>query len=103
MVFTPPPWVPELPDLPDSITLEEFIQDERYGRRAIAASRSPYTCGLTGRTYSADEVRRRTSYLARAIGKRLGFNPHEGTEWDRVVALYSVNTVCLPTFARAPS
>jgi hypothetical protein len=69
------------------------MTDERWGRHPLAKSKNPYTCGLTGKTYSAVEVQRRTAYLARAIGKRLGFNPHEGTEWERVVCLYSVNTV----------
>ncbi|KAI9163473.1 Acyl-CoA ligase AFT1-1 [Paramyrothecium foliicola] len=88
-------------DLPDSITIEEFMSNERWGRRAIASSRNPYTCGLTGRTFSAADVQRRTSHLARAIGKRLGFNPHEGTEWDRVVCLYSFNTIDYIPFTHA--
>lgn len=34
--------------------------------------------------------------MSRAIGKRLRFSPNEDTEWDRVVALFSVNTVRTP-------
>jgi acyl-CoA synthetase (AMP-forming)/AMP-acid ligase II len=101
MVFTPPSWVPKLPNPPDSITVEEFMTDERWGRHPLAKSKNPYTCGLTGKTYSAVEVQRRTAYLARAIGKRLGFNPHEGTEWERVVCLYSVNTIDYVPFTHA--
>lgn len=67
--------------------------NDRYGRFPIARSKNPYTCGLTGRTYTAAEVVKREDFLARAIGKRLGFSIHEGTEWDRVVGLYSLNTV----------
>lgn len=33
--------------------------------------------------------------MARAIGKRLRFTPNEDTEWDRVVTLFSLNTVGL--------
>lgn len=61
----------------------------------MASSRAPYTCGLTGLTRSASDVARRTQFLARAIGKRLGFSPNEGTAWERVVAIYSLNTVRL--------
>lgn len=38
--------------------------------------------------------------MARAISKRLGFNPHEESEWERVVAIYSVNTVRNPAPAK---
>ncbi|KAH7305012.1 hypothetical protein B0I35DRAFT_147332 [Stachybotrys elegans] len=93
MVFHPPAWVPKLKDLPDSITIEEFVNNEAYGRRPFASSRNPYTCGLTGRTFSAADVARRTGYLARAIASHLGFNPSEGTPWDRVIAVYSLNTI----------
>ncbi|KAM4064980.1 AMP-binding enzyme [Hirsutella rhossiliensis] len=94
MVFVPPAWAPKLPeDLPDSITVEEFISNEAYGRRPFASSRNPYTCGLSGLTRSASDVAGRTDLLARAIGKRLGFSPNEGTAWDRVVAVYSLNTI----------
>ncbi|KAL7917959.1 hypothetical protein ACQKWADRAFT_305462 [Trichoderma austrokoningii] len=93
MVFTPPSYLAQLPDIPDSITIEEFLRDEQHGRRPLAKSRNPYTCGLTGRTYTAAEVAKRTELLARAIGTRLGFNPSEDTEWERVVAIYSVNSI----------
>lgn len=82
-------------DPPDSITVEEFIQNEAYGRYPLAKARNPYTCGLTGKTYNTAQVAERTDLLARAIAKRLGFNPHEETEWERVVAIYSVNAVRL--------
>lgn len=75
------------------------MNDERYGRQPFAKSRNPYTCGLTGKTFTCEEVKQRTDYLSRAISKRLGFLPNEGTEWNKVVCLYSVNTVscALPT------
>jgi hypothetical protein len=123
MVFYPPKRVPQLPgmclcrpstqlpcwdrrvltrpEIPDSITVEEFISDEQYGRYPLDQSRSPYTCGLTGKTYTPREVKQRTDFLARGIGKRLGFHPHVDTEWDRVVALFSHNTACLASLRTA--
>ncbi|KAK2590987.1 hypothetical protein QQS21_011323 [Conoideocrella luteorostrata] len=80
-------------EVPDSITVEEFINNPKYGRYPIAESRHPYTCGITGQSRSVAEVAQRTDFLARGIAKRLGFNAHEGTEWDRVVCLYSLNTI----------
>ncbi|KND92583.1 putative 4-coumarate--CoA ligase 1 [Tolypocladium ophioglossoides CBS 100239] len=81
------------PDPPDSITVDEFINSERHGRFPFAAARNPYTCGLTGASHRAADVPGRIDCLARAIGKRLGLVPHEGCEWDRVVGLYSLNTI----------
>ncbi|VUC33245.1 unnamed protein product [Clonostachys rosea] len=101
MVFYPPSWVPDLPDIPDSISLEDFLNNEKHGRHAIHASRNPFTCGLTGKTYSAQEASQRTDHLARAIRTRFSFNPDEGTEWDRVLAIFSLNTIDYISFALA--
>ncbi|KAF6835907.1 4-coumarate-ligase [Colletotrichum plurivorum] len=94
MVFTSPKWVPQLPmDPPDSITIAEFMSNEQYGRYALSKARDPYTCGLTGKSYSAVEVKQRTDLLARAISKKLDFAPNEGNEWEKVIGLYSLNTI----------
>lgn len=96
MVFTAPPSVPKLPfDPPDSVPLCDFILDEQYGRRALSDSRPPFTCGLTGIEYSALQVKQRVDNLARALSRELGWQPNKGTEWDKVAAVFSVNTVRL--------
>ncbi|KAF5228930.1 hypothetical protein FAUST_10729 [Fusarium austroamericanum] len=94
MVFTPPPSVSTLPsDPPDSISIAKFISNESYGRLPFAKSRNPYTCGITGKSYTALEVIEREDYLSRALGKELNFDPSKGSEWDRVVAIFSLNTI----------
>ncbi|KYK59858.1 AMP-binding enzyme [Drechmeria coniospora] len=93
MVFLPPARLPQLPDLPDTVTVDKFINTESHGRRPFSSSRAPYTCGLTGASHDASHVASRVDHLARAIGKRLGLSPNEGTAWDRVVCLYSLNTI----------
>ena len=94
MVFTSPEWVPQLPfEIPDSIPISEFMLSEEYGRRPLADSKPPFSCGLCGVEYSALEVRDRVGYLARALSQELGFKPNEGTEWDKVVGVFAVNTV----------
>ncbi|KAI1212665.1 acetyl-CoA synthetase-like protein [Annulohypoxylon truncatum] len=102
MVFTPPAWVPELPfDPPDSIPLHEFWSSERYGRQPLARSRNPYTCGVTGKTYTATEMTERYQLLARSLSKRLGWRANEETPWDKVVGLFSLNSIdfMMSTFA----
>lgn len=75
--------------------------DEKYGRYPIHSSRAPFTDGLTGRTYSILEVKQRVDYLSRALSQELGFKAHEGTEWDKVVACFSLNTIDYLTLAWA--
>ncbi|KAJ3525176.1 hypothetical protein NM208_g11752 [Fusarium decemcellulare] len=94
MVFTPPPSTPKLPfDPPDSVSIPEFVFTENYARKPFAKSRNPYTCGISGKTYTTAEVIEREDLLARALAKRLGYDAGEGTEWDRVVGVYSLNTI----------
>ncbi|KAL7944963.1 hypothetical protein V8C42DRAFT_353279 [Trichoderma barbatum] len=93
MVFHSPSWVPSMPiDPPDSISIAEFMSNDCYGRYPIAKTRNPFTCGLTGNTFTALEVVEREHCLARAISKRLNFN-YESSEWERVVAIFSLNTI----------
>ncbi|KAF2482802.1 phenylacetyl-CoA ligase [Neohortaea acidophila] len=91
--FKPPSWSPELPEIPDSISLERFMLDENYSRHPIGYSEPPFTCGATGKTYSAFEVKERVNHLARGLSKELGFDPHKGSEWDKVVGCFSLNTI----------
>ena len=94
MVFTAPSWVPKLPfDPPDSIPISEFMLNEDYGRHPLHHARPPFTCGLSGAEYSALEVRDRVEKLTRALSKELGWHPNKGTEWDKVIGVFSLNTV----------
>ncbi|KAI9676060.1 MAG: hypothetical protein M1817_000803 [Caeruleum heppii] len=94
MVFTAPSWVPKLPfDPPDSIPVSEFMLNEKYGRHPLKDSKAPFTCGVTGTTYSAVEVRSRVDHLARALSKELGWHPNRGTEWDKVIGIFALNTI----------
>ncbi|PNP76101.1 hypothetical protein FNYG_10659 [Fusarium nygamai] len=94
MVFYPPSWVPDLPIDPlDSISVAEFMSSEEYGRYSIAKARHPYTCGLTGKSRTAEEVIRRKDLLARGIRNALQLDSQSGSEWDRVCVIFSLNTI----------
>ena len=67
--------------------------DEKYGRHPISRSQAPFTCGISGLEYSIVQVRDRVDKLARSLSKELGIAPNAGTEWDKVVGIYAVNTV----------
>lgn len=94
MVFTPPSWVPKLPfEIPDTIPLGDFMFDEQYGRYSLTKSRPPFICGISGKAPSAVEVKDQIEHLAKGLSKELGWLPNEGTEFDKVAGMFSVNTV----------
>ncbi|ORY17230.1 hypothetical protein BCR34DRAFT_671304 [Clohesyomyces aquaticus] len=94
MTFVAPSWVPKLPfHPPDSIPISDFMLDENHGRHPLGYSKAPFTCGLSGKTYSSLEVKERVDYLARGLAKEFGWSPNAGSEWDKVIAVFSVNTL----------
>lgn len=68
--------------------------DDKHGRCPLAQSKNPFTCGLTGKTYTAKEMVTRVDHLARGMAEEFGWKPNQGTEWDKVVGIFALNTVC---------
>ncbi|TVY85937.1 Acyl-CoA ligase, partial [Lachnellula willkommii] len=108
MVFTSPSWVPKLrgaytapPRYPPDVPICDFILDEKHGRHPLKSSRNPFTCGISGRTYTAAEQVDRVELLARSLSKVLGWQPNKGTEWDKVIVIFALNTVDSMTLAYA--
>ncbi|KAJ4858308.1 AMP-binding enzyme domain-containing protein [Trichoderma breve] len=104
MPFTTPPYIHKLPfDPPDSIPIHEFLfnDGDKYGRYPIADSRPPFTCGITGKSYSAVEVKNRIEWLSAALASELGFEVNGRSEFDKVIALFSVNTIDTMTISWA--
>jgi hypothetical protein len=97
MVFYPPAWVPKLSeeDVPDTVPICDFMFDDQYGRSPITKSKDPYTCGLTGKTITAQQQKERVTYLARALSKEFGWKVNKGSEYDKVAGVFALNTVGL--------
>ncbi|ODM15421.1 hypothetical protein SI65_09024 [Aspergillus cristatus] len=93
MVFTPPTWAPTLPQVPDNIPISEFMLNESHGRYPLNQARDPFTCGFTGKSYSASQVVDRVEHLTRGLAKELGWKPNEGSEWDKVLGIFCYNTI----------
>src|ERR1700709_51042 len=68
--------------------------DNAYGRCPLKKSRNPFTCGISGRTYTAVEMVDRVEHLSQALSKEFGWHPNKGTEWDKVIGIFALNTVC---------
>lgn len=97
MVFTPNDWVPKLPEVPDTVPIQDFMFDEQHGRAPIAESKPAYICGLTGKSISAKQQKLDYTYLARALAKEFGWKVNEGTEYDKVVGVFALNTIDVMT------
>ncbi|KAL6800700.1 hypothetical protein GGI42DRAFT_47599 [Trichoderma sp. SZMC 28013] len=96
MPFTTPSYIHKLPfNPPDSVPIHEFLftDGDKYGRYPIADSRPPFTCGITGKSYSVAEVKNRIEWLSAALASELGFEVNGGSEFDKVIGLFSVNTI----------
>ncbi|KAM7222875.1 hypothetical protein V8F06_001773 [Rhypophila decipiens] len=94
MVFTPPSWVPPLSiDPPDNMTIGQFMRDESCGRYPLAKTQNPFTCGLTGKTYTAAEAFERCDNIAKALAKIMGWEPNVDSPWDKVISVFSFNTI----------
>lgn len=96
MVFLPDKTFGQLGTVPGHIPISEFILNEQHGRVPHNISRDPFTCGLSGRSYSSREVVDRVEFIACALAKELGWGPNQGTEWDKTLAVFTLNTVGQP-------
>jgi len=94
MSFYPPSWVPKLAfDPPDTVSIADFMLDDQYGRHPLHHSRPFFTCGLSGKSYTVEESLKRVNWLARGLAKELGWESNKGSEWDKVIGVFSLNTV----------
>ncbi|KAH7025270.1 uncharacterized protein B0I36DRAFT_250793 [Microdochium trichocladiopsis] len=95
MAFVTPAYVPSMPfEVPDDVPVQSFLlkDDSRYGRRPLAQSKPPFTCGVSGLSYSVAEVSERVESLARALSHKLSLQVDTGNELDKVISIFSVNT-----------
>jgi hypothetical protein len=101
MPWTSPSHIPQLPfQPPETLPIHEFLfkDGDDYGRNSRSASKPPFTCGTTGMAYSVSEVAERIEHLARALSRELGWSVNEGEEMDKVIGIFSHNSVISTTF-----
>ncbi|OQU95218.1 hypothetical protein CLAIMM_01457 [Cladophialophora immunda] len=97
MVFLPNPRLGQMPDVPDSVPLCDFILDETYGRRRIAESLNPFVCALTARSITAQQQKDDVAALSRTLAKALQWKVNEGSEYDKVAVIFAQNLVDIMT------
>ena len=97
MPFLPPKWVPQCPEIPDTVSIPDFMFNEEHGRAPYSTSRDAYVCGITGRKISALQQKDSYTYIAKALAKELGWKVNQGSEFDKVCGVFALNTIDVMT------
>ncbi|KAG8163000.1 hypothetical protein KVR01_007478 [Diaporthe batatas] len=77
------------------------MQDESIRPVPITKSHHPFTCGVTGATYTHQEFFDRSERLSRTLANQHGWAPDAQTPWDKVACIFSLNTIDYMTAAYA--
>lgn len=86
--------MPDIPwEIPDSIPLGQFSLAGLNDGPEKGAADLLLVDFLSGKSYSRADLHQRVEYLAGGLAKEFGWSPNEGSPWDKVVAIYSLNTV----------
>jgi hypothetical protein len=92
--------VPQIGEVPDSIAVGEFIlhQNTHLPQQSID-NRALFVDAISGKSFNIKDIQTRVEWLARALAQQLDWAPNKGSPWDKVVAIYGLNTVCGPYFS----
>ena len=71
----------------------DFMFDEQNGRCPYAKSLDAYVCGRSGSRLTAVEYKSQVELLARALSKEFTWGVDTGSEFDKVVGIFALNTV----------
>lgn len=93
MGFFPNNSLPDLPEIPDSVPLQDFMFNEEHGRCPISESADSYICAYGSRRVTAQQQAQHVEWLARSLARRLGWKVNVGCEFDKVAAIFAINTV----------
>lgn len=78
---------------PDTVALPDFMMSNEHLPCPLERAKNPFTCGISGRTFTALEQKERVDILKRQLKKEMGWEVNQGSEWDKVVGIYAFNTV----------
>ncbi|KAL4995967.1 hypothetical protein BDV10DRAFT_122716 [Aspergillus recurvatus] len=94
MVFTPPAWGPEMMAIPASSPIHEFLikRDNRH-LYSWSTEKPALVCAVSGQSYTITTIAERVDALARSLGRELGWSPNTGSPWDKVIGIFSFNTL----------
>ncbi|KAJ5220197.1 NRPS-like protein biosynthetic cluster [Penicillium chermesinum] len=94
MILTPPEWGREMMPIPESTPIYDFLmqRDNRHLYNWVEDSKT-LICGLSGNSYTLHVIHTRVEALARSLSHELGWAPNSGSPEDKVVGIFSFNTL----------
>ncbi|PSR80534.1 4-coumarate-CoA ligase [Coniella lustricola] len=101
MLFRPNAALPELPSIPNTVPLVDFIFENKHGRCPLTESLDPYVCGISGSSISAVAQKQRVNQLARALQEELGWQVNQGKSLEKVVGIFALNNIDFMTVSHA--
>ncbi|EGX96626.1 AMP dependent CoA ligase, putative [Cordyceps militaris CM01] len=92
MIFSSPAWVPS-PDqsAPDQVPIGDYV----LSNHVLSKNDAPFVDAISGHVYTMAMLRTRVESLARGLAADLNWSPNTGSPEEKVVAIYSLNTVAL--------
>ncbi|BCS23694.1 putative NRPS-like protein biosynthetic cluster [Aspergillus puulaauensis] len=94
MIFTPPEWGRAMMPIPDSLPIYDFLlqRDNRHLYNWTADSPT-LTCAVSDKSYTLQTIATRVDALSRSLSRELGWGPNAGSPWDKVIGIFSFNTI----------
>ncbi|KAL4962934.1 acyl--CoA ligase [Aspergillus stella-maris] len=94
MVYSSPSWVPRIPcEIPDDVTVGQLALNGNANLPPQCGGKPPFVDAINGKAYDTKTLLQRVDYLSRSLAQELGWSPNEGNPEDKVVAIYSWNTL----------
>ncbi|KAL4922592.1 hypothetical protein BDW62DRAFT_215651 [Aspergillus aurantiobrunneus] len=94
MIFTSPAWGRDMMPIPESKPVYDFLV-QRDNRHLYTWTDDTATliCALSGRSYTLRTIASRVESLSRSLSHELGWSPNTGSPWDKVIGIFSFNTI----------
>nr|WOZ30798.1 McfI [Coleophoma empetri] len=94
MVFTSPKWCQDLlMPIPEQELVGEFVMRRGHSLNDISEDSPSSVCAYTGKSYTIKDIRNNVDFLSRSLSQVLGWDFHQGSPEDKVVAVCSLNSI----------
>lgn len=84
-------------EVPDSVAVGDFV----LGRNTAPHDNALFVDAISGQSYTRKVLQSRVDCLARGLAQDFHWSPNTGSPWDKVVAIYCLNTVSISGMLRS--